>query len=185
MVKDVHYSFWFDSNLYKYLNNQIEFARITKTFAEVHSEYSTRMLMGPKFRSHMCHLPADFTFNQPYLVTTTPLLPATDWLSVKITPTLIRIVTITKQRPWYYSLTMYKPWWFLDWKKYTQQIKNQTNVNMYSTTVIAKIKGMPRSLFYVIPRFVTMDYEKWYTSLLLTQCGEICAFEAQNQVSCM
>ena len=29
-----------------------------------------------------------------------------------------------------------------------------------STTVIAKIKGMPRSLFYVIPRYVTMDYEK-------------------------
>ena len=30
----------------------------------------------------------------------------------------------------------------------------------HSTTVIAKIKGMPRSLFYVIPRYVTMDYEK-------------------------
>ena len=29
-----------------------------------------------------------------------------------------------------------------------------------STTVIAKIKGMPRSLFYVIPRYVTVDYEK-------------------------
>ena len=30
----------------------------------------------------------------------------------------------------------------------------------YSTTVIAKIEGMPRSLFYVIPRYVTMDHEK-------------------------
>ena len=91
---------------------------------------------GPsQCRSHMCHLPADFTFNQPYQSWRTwgqlPLLPATDWLSVKITPTLIRIVTITKQRPWYYSSTVYKPWWFLDWKKCTQQIKNQTNVNMY------------------------------------------------------
>ena len=33
-------------------------------------------------------------------------------------------------------------------------------LKLYSTTVIAKIKGMPRSLFYVIPRYVTMDYEK-------------------------
>ena len=40
---------------------------------------------------------------------------------------------------------------------------------LYSTTVIAKIKGMPRSLFYDIPCHVTMDYEKWCTSLLLTQ----------------
>ena len=31
---------------------------------------------------------------------------------------------------------------------------------IYSTTVIAKIKGMPRSLFYDIPRYVTMDSEK-------------------------
>ena len=31
-----------------------------------------------------------------------------------------------------------------------------------STTVIAKIKGMPRSLFYdtPVPCYVTMDYEK-------------------------
>ena len=36
----------------------------------------------------------------------------------------------------------------------------------------AKIKGMPRLLFYDIPCYVTMDYEKWYTSLLLTQCEE-------------
>ena len=54
---------------------------------------------------------------------------------------------------------------------------------MYSTTVIAKIKGMPRSLFYVIPRYVTVDYEKCYTSLPLTQCEEICAFEVQNHVN--
>ena len=31
---------------------------------------------------------------------------------------------------------------------------------IYYTTVIAKIKEMPLSLFYVIPRFVSMDYEK-------------------------
>ena len=51
-----------------------------------------------------------------------------------------------------------------------------------STTVIAKIKGMPRSLFYdtPVPCYVTMDYEKWYTALLLTQCEEIRAFEVQN-----
>ena len=42
-----------------------------------------------------------------------------------------------------------------------------------------KIKEMPRSLFYVIPRYVTMDYEKRYKFLLLTQCGEIRAFEDQ------
>ena len=29
-----------------------------------------------------------------------------------------------------------------------------------STTVIAKIKEMPRSLFYVIPHYITMDYER-------------------------
>ena len=58
---------------------------------------------GPKCRSHMYHLPVDFTFNQLYQSWRTwgqlPLLPATDWLSVKIKPTLIRIVTITKHRP--------------------------------------------------------------------------------------
>ena len=30
----------------------------------------------------------------------------------------------------------------------------------YSTTVIAKIKGMPRSLFYDRPLYITMDDEK-------------------------
>ena len=35
------------------------------------------------------------------------------------------------------------------------------HANTISTTVIiAKIKGMPRSLFYDIPCYVTMDYEK-------------------------
>ena len=52
--------------------------------------------------------------------------------------------------------------------------------NTYSTTVIAKIKGMPRSLFYDIPCYVTMDYERW----LLTR-EEICAFEAQNHANYM
>ena len=28
--------------------------------------------------------------------------------------------------------------------------------------------------------YVTMDYEKWFTSILLTQCEEICTFEVQN-----
>ena len=35
----------------------------------------------------------------------------------------------------------------------------RNGVKNYSTTVIAKIKEMARSLFYVIPRYVTMDYE--------------------------
>ena len=141
LVKDVHSSLliWFDF-LNKYTNNQIEFARITKKKYWRHCQitFTVKIPLAcwwPKCRSHMYHLPADFTFNQPYQSWRTwgqlPLLPATDWLSVKITPTLIRIVTITKQRPWYYSSTVYKPWWFLNWKKSTQQIKNQTNVNMY------------------------------------------------------
>ena len=54
-----------------------------------------------------------------------------------------------------------------------------------STTVIAKIKGMPRSFFYDIPCYVIMDYEKWYTSILLTQCEEIRAFEVQNHANYM
>ena len=37
----------------------------------------------------------------------------------------------------------------------------------HSTTVIAKIKGMPRSLFYDTPCYVAIDYDKWYTSFLL------------------
>ena len=37
-----------------------------------------------------------------------------------------------------------------------------------STTVIGKIKEMPQSLFYHIQCYITMDYNKWYTSLLLT-----------------
>ena len=36
----------------------------------------------------------------------------------------------------------------------------KTVIKSHSTTVIAKIKGMPRSLFYDIPCYVTMDYEK-------------------------
>ena len=39
-------------------------------------------------------------------------------------------------------------------------MKTNKLTRIYSTTVIAKIKEMPRSLFYVIPCYVTMDYEK-------------------------
>ena len=49
-----------------------------------------------------------------------------------------------------------------------------------STTVIAKIKGISWSLFYDIPCYVTMDYEKLCTSLLLTQCEEISSFLFQT-----
>ena len=45
-------------------------------------------------------------------------------------------------------------------KKLFEQILREININLYSTTVIAKIKGMPRSLFYIIPHYITMDYEK-------------------------
>ena len=54
-----------------------------------------------------------------------------------------------------------------------------------STTVIEKIKEMPRSLFYYIPCYVTIGYEKWYTTLLWAQCEKICAFEIQNHVNYM
>ena len=37
-------------------------------------------------------------------------------------------------------------------------------------------------IFYVIPRYVTMEYGKWYKSFLLTQCNEVRAFEVQNRV---
>ena len=39
-----------------------------------------------------------------------------------------------------------------------------------SITVLAKIKEMPRSYFYDIPCFATMDYEKLHTSILFTKC---------------
>ena len=54
----------------------------------------------------------------------------------------------------------------------------------YSTTVIAKIKRMPRSLFYVIPRYVTMDYEKC-KHINVKKCEDIRAFEVQNHVNYM
>ena len=54
--------------------------------------------------------------------------------------------------------------------------------NTYSTTVIAKIKGMPRSLFYDIPCYVTMIYENLYTSYCLTKYEDI---EVQNHVNYM
>ena len=50
----------------------------------------------------------------------------------------------------------------------------------YSTTVIAKIKGMLRLLFYDIPRYVTIGSEKLYTYLSLSHCEKICAFEVKN-----
>ena len=41
-----------------------------------------------------------------------------------------------------------------------------------------KIKEMPRSLFYDIPCYVTMDYERWYTSRApFDTCEEIRVFE--------
>ena len=46
--------------------------------------------------------------------------------------------------------------------------------------ILKKIKGMPRSLFYDILCYLTMDYEKWFTSILLIQCEEIPAFEIQK-----
>ena len=47
------------------------------------------------------------------------------------------------------------------------------------------IKDMSLSyaLFYDIPRSVTMGYEKWYTSLLMAQSEEICAFLVPNNVN--
>ena len=56
---------------------------------------------------------------------------------------------------------------------------------MYSTTVIEKIIVMPKSLFYVLPCYVTMGYEKWDTTVLKAQCEKICAFEMQNNVNYM
>ena len=41
-----------------------------------------------------------------------------------------------------------------------------------------------RNAAVIILRY-TMDYEKWYTSLLLTQCEEIRAFEIQNHANYM
>ena len=58
---------------------------------------------------------------------------------------------------------------------------------MDSTMVIEKIKEMRQSLFYDIPRYVTMGYmyEKWYTLLLLAKFEKICVFETQNHVNYM
>ena len=56
-------------------------------------------------------------------------------------------------------MILYQKLWNFDfiWEKnYGSIVKFIYN----STMVIAKIKGMPRSLFYVIPPYVTMDYEK-------------------------
>ena len=47
------------------------------------------------------------------------------------------------------------------------------------------IKGMLRSLLCDIACSVKMDFEKSYTSILLTQIGEIRAFEVQNHVNNM
>ena len=57
------------------------------------------------------------------------------------------------------TMILYQKLWNFDFiweKKYGSILKFIYN----STMVIAKIKGMPRSLFYVIPPYVTMDYEK-------------------------
>ena len=81
---------------------------------------------------------------------------------------------------------------FLNWiLKFNEMTECLQNCRFYrtmisnSTMVIAKIKEMPTSSFYVIPCYVTMDYEKWYTSLLLKQCEEIRAFEVQNHANYM
>ena len=52
-----------------------------------------------------------------------------------------------------------------------------------SPTVIAKIKAMPRSLFYDMQCYVTMIYERYYTPLLLAQREKKRAFESQNRVN--
>ena len=58
--------------------------------------------------------------------------------------------------------------------------KVKLHVAHYSTTVIATIKEMPQSLFYDIPCYVTMDYEKFFDT-----SEEIRAFEVQNHVNYM
>ena len=47
-------------------------------------------------------------------------------------------------------------------------------LKLNSTTVIGKIREMPRSLFYNILCYVTMDYKKWYVSLLLKHVRTPC-----------
>ena len=59
------------------------------------------------------------------------------------------------------------------------------SINVHSATAIAKIKEMSQSLFYDIPGYITMDYEKWYICLLLAQCEVIYVFEIQNHVNDM
>ena len=54
-----------------------------------------------------------------------------------------------------------------------------------STAFIAKIKEMPRSLFYDIPCYVTMGYKKWNTPLRWAQCEKLSAFETQSHVNYM
>ena len=57
---------------------------------------------------------------------------------------------------------------FVNQAEITKWRNGSVRLDWNSTTVIAKIKEMLRSLFYDIPCYVTMDYEKWYSSLLLT-----------------
>ena len=99
---------------YKYTNKKIEFARITKKniggTVKLHSQWI--------FHSHVQGLSVDLTCTTCQLTSHStnyiraegpgdwgqqypppPPLQATDWLSVKTAPTLIRIVTITKHRP--------------------------------------------------------------------------------------
>ena len=80
--------------------------------------------------------------------------------------------------------------WFLQkWQFALQKRNKQYNIHesrnyinflqiiRNSTKVIEKIRGMPLSLSYDTPSYVIMDYEKLYTYILLTQNGEIRAFE--------
>ena len=49
-----------------------------------------------------------------------------------------------------------------------------------STMAIAKIKEMLRSLLYDIPHYITMGYEKWYTSPYGTMWRNVCAWSSKS-----
>ena len=80
-------------------------------------------------------------------------------------------------------------WWYHSRANPRSEIKNTVWCFLYHnfTTVIGKNKEIPWSLFYDISCYVTVDYQKWYryTSLLLTQCEEIRAFDVQTHVNYM
>ena len=110
------------------------------------------------------------------------------FLQIQLQPKIVVHVIMGNYMFWLYIRSPHAatvPAYEVLWIHWTWRDETITNIKHIFYHGYCKDQWNAAVIIYVIPRYVTMGYEKWYTSLLLKQCEEICAFEVQNHANYM